>query len=226
MNVSSAGMGPPPNEELGSQLSAMFDDELPAVECELLARRLSRDEHLKARWARYALIGAAIRSDRGARLQPSVAPRVKRAIRSEPALSASPVPRPKAPPVPVPWWQPVAGAAVAASVATAAILWLHSGPEVQATQTQLAPVALAAPAAGPGQPVSYEEPPAPTRRVEIPSTSIANFVVAHFEVASPVAGQAMISALVAGGDPGTAEAPEGSNDWVPVDDVQDNAKVE
>jgi len=26
------------NEELDSQLSAMFDDELPAVECELLAR--------------------------------------------------------------------------------------------------------------------------------------------------------------------------------------------
>jgi hypothetical protein len=31
------------NEELDSQLSAMFDDELPAAECELLARRLSRD---------------------------------------------------------------------------------------------------------------------------------------------------------------------------------------
>ena len=36
------------NEELDSQLSAMFDDELPAAECELLARRLSRDEQLKA----------------------------------------------------------------------------------------------------------------------------------------------------------------------------------
>ena len=31
------------NEELDSQLSAMFDNELPAAECELLARRLSRD---------------------------------------------------------------------------------------------------------------------------------------------------------------------------------------
>ncbi len=29
------------NEELDSQLSAMFDNELPAAECELLARRLS-----------------------------------------------------------------------------------------------------------------------------------------------------------------------------------------
>ena len=29
------------NEELDSQLSAMFDGELPAVECDLLSRRLS-----------------------------------------------------------------------------------------------------------------------------------------------------------------------------------------
>ena len=35
------------NEMLDSQLSAMFDDELPAAECELLARRLSRDEALR-----------------------------------------------------------------------------------------------------------------------------------------------------------------------------------
>ena len=34
------------NEELDSQLSAMFDDELPQSECELLARRLARDAAL------------------------------------------------------------------------------------------------------------------------------------------------------------------------------------
>ena len=32
-----------------SQLSAMFDGELPGAECELLARRLTRDEALRAR---------------------------------------------------------------------------------------------------------------------------------------------------------------------------------
>ena len=49
------------NEELESQLSAMFDDELPQGECELLARRLSRDAALQARWSRYAAIAAAVR---------------------------------------------------------------------------------------------------------------------------------------------------------------------
>ncbi|MGH8218053.1 MAG: RseA family anti-sigma factor [Steroidobacteraceae bacterium] len=52
------------NEELDSQLSAMFDDELPEPQCELLARRLARDEGLKARWGRYAVIAACIRTER------------------------------------------------------------------------------------------------------------------------------------------------------------------
>ena len=50
-------------DEVESQLSAMFDGELPAAECELLSRRLDRDETLRARWSRYALIGAAMRSE-------------------------------------------------------------------------------------------------------------------------------------------------------------------
>ncbi|MFZ0010188.1 MAG: sigma-E factor negative regulatory protein, partial [Steroidobacteraceae bacterium] len=80
------------NEELDSQLSAMFDDELPTAECELLARRLSRDEQLKARWGRYAVIGAAIRAERGVRLNARVAGRVNALIVSEPALSGSSAP--------------------------------------------------------------------------------------------------------------------------------------
>ena len=50
-------------DEVESQLSAMFDGELPATECELLSRRIDRDENLRARWSRYALIWAAMRSE-------------------------------------------------------------------------------------------------------------------------------------------------------------------
>src|SRR5688500_13551302 len=75
------------NEELDSQLSAMFDDELPEQQCELLAKRLARDEALKARWGRYAAIGSAIRSERGIRLDGSLAQRVSAAIATEAPLS-------------------------------------------------------------------------------------------------------------------------------------------
>ena len=62
--------------ERDSQLSAMFDGELPGAECELLARRLTRDEALRAQWSRFSMIGAALRSERGVALHDRVAWRV------------------------------------------------------------------------------------------------------------------------------------------------------
>lgn len=69
-------------DELESQLSAMFDGELPAAECELLQRRLDRDEALRGRWSRYALIGAAMRSEPVAIARSGFAQRVSAAIES------------------------------------------------------------------------------------------------------------------------------------------------
>jgi negative regulator of sigma E activity len=69
-------------DEVESQLSAMFDCELPAAECELLSRRLDRDETLRARWSRYALIGAAMRSEPVATARSGFAQRVSAAIQS------------------------------------------------------------------------------------------------------------------------------------------------
>jgi len=70
------------NEELESQLSAMFDDELPGSQCELLARRLARDEQLRARWGRYAAISACIRGEQGVRLETALAAKVSAAVRA------------------------------------------------------------------------------------------------------------------------------------------------
>src|SRR5450755_2193829 len=59
----------------------MFDGELPATECELLSRRIDRDENLRARWSRYALIGAAMRSEPVATARSGFARRVSAALR-------------------------------------------------------------------------------------------------------------------------------------------------
>jgi len=67
-------------EVVESQLSAMFDGELPAAECELLSRRIDRDERLRARWSRYALIGAAMRSEPVATAPSGFAARVSAAL--------------------------------------------------------------------------------------------------------------------------------------------------
>jgi sigma-E factor negative regulatory protein RseA len=125
--------------ERDSQLSAMFDGELASAECELLARRLVRDEALRGQWSRYALIGAALRGERGVKLHDKVARRVQVALSQEPiygdastsdvaaastrsnsAANASLGNR---------WMRfarPAVGASVAAGVAAMSILWLRT----------------------------------------------------------------------------------------------------
>jgi negative regulator of sigma E activity len=71
------------NEERDSQLSAMFDGELQATECELLSRRLGRDEQLRARWSRYAAIGAVLRADPTVVVHGNLARRVSAAVAAE-----------------------------------------------------------------------------------------------------------------------------------------------
>ncbi len=224
------------NEELDSQLSAMFDNELPAAECELLARRLSRDEQLKARWGRYAVMGAAIRAERGVRLNAGLARRVSAAISSEPALTAEPTPQPRKR-LAGSWWQPLASAAAVAGVATVSILWMRqqvgatdSTPIVQAAVPGVTAPLVAVTHRGPtgatsmgntGDAPSYTVPKTPGRRLIVPSTELANYVVAHSEVSSPMARRNLLSAFMTS-ESGTAGTSPGSEE--PTEDVQDDAK--
>ena len=189
------------NEELDSQLSAMFDDELAPEQCELLARRLSRDEQLKSRWGRYAVIGAAIRSERGVSLNPPLAGRVSAVILTEPALSGSAAAQ-GVRRAALRWWQPIAGAAMAAGVAAVSVLWLRaqgplSGATLSAQRTAQTTAPATADAIAPGQGLSYVVPRAPAARaVLVPSTTLANYVVAHSMVSSPVARRNLLSAFM------------------------------
>jgi len=212
------------NEELDSQLSAMFDDELLPQECELLARRLSRDGELKARWGRYAVMGAVIRTERGVRLNAPLAHRVSAVLLAEPELGASAaVPARRAG---VRWWQPLAGGAVAAGVAAASILWLRAQVPLAPTLTAAAQPPAAAHAVNvvnintAGAHDSYVTPPAPaTRALVVPSTELANYVVAHSMFSTPVARRNLLSAFMTS-DPaaaGTEEPPEDAKMDVKVD---------
>ena len=126
--------------ERDSQLSAMFDDELPAGECELLARRLSRDEALRAQWSRYSMIGAALRAERGVALHDRVAQRVQSAVAKETSYgeagAADAVRTGASEPATqtsgrrwLRFGYPVAGASIAAGVAAVSIFWLQGSQE-------------------------------------------------------------------------------------------------
>jgi negative regulator of sigma E activity len=219
------------NEELDSQLSAMFDNELPAAECELLARRLSRDPDLKARWGRYAVIGAVIRSERGVTLDGSVAGRVNAALSSEPALSLDEAGRGADRRSRVQWWQPVAGIGLAAGVAAASILWLRSqalpggGPALAPALVASASLPAVRPVAhslsgGATTPDSFVVPPISQRPVVVPATELADYVVAHSAFSWPFTRGSLLSALMVN-EPGTSSTPVRSVQ--PAAGVQGNA---
>jgi negative regulator of sigma E activity len=198
------------NEELDSQLSAMFDDELPATECELLARRLARDEQLRGRWGRYAAIGACIRGEHGVRLGAPLASKVSAALTQEAATRAAPAAQRSRPAIS--WITSLAGLATAAAVAALAILWIRAqGPVVVVAQTHSAPAPkiMATPAstvlvaAAPTRPRSSGEPdsyvvPVPVAQdpAPVPPAELANYIVAHSAYSGPLMRRNALSALV------------------------------
>jgi hypothetical protein len=198
-------------DERASQLSAMFDGELPAAECELLSRRLARDEQLRATWSRYAVIGATLRAEPLAQVRPDFARRVSAALVAGATRSRrARVLRGAA-----------LGSTLAAGVAGVAIMLLRSGlpvqdevlseytPSVQRVALARAPLAAGSsvrfgsgPAgtagrAGAGSDLgSYVVPPLSNDNSLAVPAALADYVVAHSEVSSSLARGNVLSALV------------------------------
>lgn len=105
-------------DKLLEQVSALADDELPAAEAELLLARMERDPALRDAWVRYHAVGEAMR---GALRSPALTERIRAAVDAEPAPPAA---RHRA----VSRLRPVAGLAIAASVAMLAVFTLE-GPQ-------------------------------------------------------------------------------------------------
>lgn len=112
-------------DQLNIQLSAYVDDALLDEECELLVRRMCSDEKLQETVRRYCLIGDALRGDNvAARLL--LARRISQELEQQEQLVEPAVERAAG----TGGWQrlikPVTGLAVAATVATVAVLSLQS----------------------------------------------------------------------------------------------------
>lgn len=102
------------------QLSALVDDEFEELELELALRRLAKDAELKARWQRYHVISDALRNNLPEAIDTHFADRVIKALEPEPAPQTAPVIRAVSS-----WYKPLVGFALAASVATVAVLGLN-----------------------------------------------------------------------------------------------------
>jgi sigma-E factor negative regulatory protein RseA len=225
-------------EQVESQLSAMFDGELPAAECELLSRRIDRDENLRARWSRYALIGAAMRSEPVATARRGFAARVSAALETGAhsghiRLRASSVQRKRT------LWNTALAASMVVAVAGVSISTLRysapaSGnrmmtrvvlrpvepglvvaPAVATTTAANAPGLLAvdmrAPTPRNGEPRSYVTPlnqPVTNANMSL-RTELADYIVAHSEYSTPLMRRSLLSTLVSSEDAAEAAAVNG-----------------
>jgi sigma-E factor negative regulatory protein RseA len=210
-------------DQVESQLSAMFDGELPVAECELLSRRIDRDENLRARWSRYALIGAAMRSE------PVAAARSGFATRVSAALSAEVRPRGTRPRHLL--WNAALAATLVAGVAGLSIAMLRdttsrfevpglavAGATRAAAALEHAPGVIALPAlaalptpvsasipalpvrAADREPWSYVTPPVGAAGNSALRTQLADYMVAHSVYSTPLMQRNLMSALVGGED--------------------------
>jgi negative regulator of sigma E activity len=192
-----------PNEALQSQLSAFVDDELPTAETDLLVRRLVKDHDLKQTMARYLMLGEALRHPAtGSAHRPILtrdfSQRVASALQQDQAAGKTGVTAniPRAWPQ---WLKPAVGMALAASVATVAIVNLRSQPagEVQSLAADsLQPVAVTA--QRPNVANSYVVPAAAsTPSAPIPVARLTNYVMAHSEFSSPLGRPNAVTGLLA-----------------------------
>jgi sigma-E factor negative regulatory protein RseA len=122
-------------DKLNEQLSALVDDELTGSERELLIRQIGRDPDLRQRLSRYQLISDAMQNHLPQRVDPAFSRRVHAALRQEPAGHG----KGQTAGITARWLRPVAGAAVAASVAVVAVTALQTGRD----ETVLRPAAVA-----------------------------------------------------------------------------------
>ncbi len=105
-------------ENIREQISALLDGELPQHEMSQTVERLSEQKQLRDTWDRYHLMSDLIRGDAGERASPSLADRVRAQLEAEPAILAAPKPVNTTPA----WVRPLAGSALAASVAILAVI--------------------------------------------------------------------------------------------------------
>ncbi len=126
--------------EIREQLSCWMDEELLRDQARFLQRRLDNDPSLRDTWARYHLIGDALRDALPPHISLSLAERVQAAIADE-AAGTMPVARRR---------RPVLGFGMAASLAVMAgsVLWTRlQAPEMDAQSAEQATLLAVAPAA-------------------------------------------------------------------------------
>lgn len=190
-------------ESLKEQLSACLDGELPSDELAPLLRQMEQDPQLRDAAARYAAISAAIASAPSITPSPGFASKIAEAIANEPLPTAKVVPlrRPNKAASALSWLRPAVSVAMAAGIATFAVLIVNRPDSDSSVPLAQAPAIQA--------PVSIS--PTPPAVATWTPEQLANYVVAHSEYSSPLGRTMVLNGLLAA-DPEPSAAVDPSAD--------------
>lgn len=177
-------------QEQNSQLSALFDGELPAQQAQMVIRRALKDPSTRTAWERYALIGACLRSE-PISAGVSVADRVQARLAAERDLNVTPLPAgaqraeaARGSRFPM-LGRGALGGAIAAGVALVAIVVVRNMSPTAADSGLLVAQAEASAVQGTAEVQGYTTPgensPAQRRMVD---ASLGYYLVAHSEEAA------------------------------------------
>jgi sigma-E factor negative regulatory protein RseA len=184
------------NDSVKEQLSACLDGELPEAELDLLLKRIGRDAEVRQTLGRYALASEALKVDKPAGASGAFAANVMAALENEPAAVRSGW---RLSPAMTRRLRPVAGFAVAASVAAIAVFSVQ--------RAGIEPGAIADRDLRPAQTLvqtapepSYTVPTTTSTSAFVPATRLTNYVVAHSEYSSPLGRRTVLSGVLSEDD--------------------------
>jgi sigma-E factor negative regulatory protein RseA len=183
------------SKESREDLSCFMDGEINKETSRFLVRRLGADGELRATWARYHLVRDCLRNQEGGLTAVNLSGRVQQALASEAQHSTPPgVDTSQPPPV---WLKPIAGMAIAASVALMAIVAVGPG------QSPIAP--SAGELAGSTQPEAFVSPnnvlaPSPvSQQVSVlggtgsTSQKMNSYLLRHYQATDSTGGKGFVT---------------------------------
>jgi sigma-E factor negative regulatory protein RseA len=176
------------NDALKMQISAFVDDELPESETELLLRRLSQDAALRRQVGEYLRIGRLIRGEREVRGMGDLRNRIAAALGEQPVdVPARPAESRNR------FLKPVAGVAIAASVAALALVGLRQLDVADPARTTAGD--FATPTAAMNSP-GYTEPLPADALSGQPGEMLMQYYLSHGETTAGLGANGILTRLV------------------------------
>lgn len=188
------------SKELREHLSCLMDGEISQETGRFLVRRLGADSELRDTWARYHLVRDCLRHQEGGYLGSGLCGRVQQALADETSPAATPgltSVRSKMGGSKAAWLKPVAGMAIAASVALMAVIAV--GPGAGSVGSPAGELAVSPQAESFVSPNNVLARGLRTQQVSVPvGTGISNrkmnsFLLRHYQVTGSTGGKGFIT---------------------------------